>query len=174
MNLLARTARIFDRLIDLCVALAALILFLTWMSICVNVAMRFFLHRPQVWVMEFSEYGILYITFLGGAWVLKKEGHVKVDWVLNYLKPRNCALLNTITSFVGIILFLIITWYGAETTWSHFVRGTYRITLLEIPMYLILAVIPIGSFFISIQFLSRAYDYIKKWRSLQKNSKLLI
>lgn len=170
MNLLPRAARILDRLIDLCVALTTFILVLTWMSICINVAMRYLLHRPQVWVLEFSEYGILYMTFLGGAWVLKKEGHVKVDWVLNYLKPSECALLNTITSFVGVALFLVITWYSAETTWIHFVRGTYRITLLETPMYLILAAIPIGSFLISVQFLSRACEYAKNWKSLQEKN----
>jgi hypothetical protein len=37
-------------------------------------------------------------------------------------------------------------------------------------MYLILVAIPIGSFLISIQFLSRACEYVKNWKSLQEKN----
>ena len=161
-----KIARIFLWCIDGGGALAAVILVLVWVAICVNVAMRYLFNQPQVWAIELSEYAILYITFLGGAWVLKEEGHVKVDWILSRLDARNTALLETINSILGALLCITITWYGIETTWSHYIRGIYRITVMETPTFLILAVIPVGALLLSIQFLRKAYDSIKSLKRL--------
>ena len=129
--------------------------------------MRSAVGHSIVWVIEICEYSLLFITFLGTAWLLRRDGHVKIDLVVNRLRPRVRAVVSVIISIIGTAVCLVITWYGAETTWSHFIRGTYRITLLETPMYLILAVIPIGSFLISIQFFSMACRQMKNWRSIQ-------
>lgn len=147
--------------------MAAVILVLVWVAICFNVVMRYLFNQPQVWAIELSEYAIFYITFLGSAWLLKEDGHVKVDWVLSRLGDRNAALLETINSILGALLCMIITWYGIETTWSHYIRGIYRITVLETPTFLILAVIPVGALLLSIQFLRNAYGSIKRLMRLQ-------
>jgi TRAP-type C4-dicarboxylate transport system permease small subunit len=123
-----------------------------------------------VWAIELSEYAILYITFLGGAWVLKEEGHVRVDWVLSRLGVRYTAWLETVNSMLGALLCLTITWFGIETTWSHYIRGIYRITVLETPTFLILAVIPVGAALLSVQFLRKAYESIKSLRGFPKKN----
>ena len=146
---------------------AGLILVFVWASVCFNVGMRYMINRPQVWVIELCEYSILYMTFLGAAWLHKKGGHVQVDWMVGSLPFKYTELLNLVTSYIGTALFLIITWYGVETTWSHFVRGTYRITLLETPMYLILGIIPIGSFLLALQFVFSGQEHLRKWRALR-------
>jgi len=164
---LKKIVRIFLWCIDGGGALAAVILVLVWVAICFNVVMRYLFNQPQVWAIELSEYAIFYITFLGSAWLLKEDGHVKVDWVLSRLGDRNAALLETINSILGALLCMIITWYGIETTWSHYIRGIYRITVLETPTFLILAVIPVGALLLSIQFLRNAYGSIKRLMRLQ-------
>ncbi len=168
MNSTMRFCRVLNFLVDGCAMLAALILIFVWASICLNVAMRYLMHKPQVWVIELCEYSILYMTFLGAAWLHKKKGHVSVDWMVALLPPKYTELLNLMTSYIGAALFLLITWYGVETTWSHYVRGTYRITLLETPMYLILGIIPIGSFLLALEFLFSSQEHLRQWRALRR------
>ena len=63
----------FDHILRILVAIACVILSLVMLSVCLEVFLRYFLNRPQVWVIELSEYALLYITFLSAAWVLKSD-----------------------------------------------------------------------------------------------------
>ena len=130
--------------------------------------MRYFLKMPQVWVVEITEYTLLVITFLGTAWVLKREGHVKVDLVLNRLKPRAQAFINIITSVVSALVLLVVAWYGLRISWDYFQKGIFELSMLDIPKAPIMVVIPIGSILLLIQFLRRAYGY---WESLKNRTR---
>lgn len=129
--------------------------------ICFGVVMRFFLRAMQDWTFEVVEYALLYITFLGAAWVLKEEGHVKMDLVLNKLGPNARAILNIITSSIGIIIFSLLTWFGMKVTWEYFLGGVSRLTILRPPLFTILAIIPIGCFFLLIQCFKRTAGFFE-------------
>jgi TRAP-type C4-dicarboxylate transport system permease small subunit len=94
---------LFDRIIDLLASLAGGLILFMMLSICIDVVLRYFLNRPLTWGVEISEYILLWSTLLSVAWVLKIEGHVKIDLVVNRLNPRNQCLVNTITSILGAI-----------------------------------------------------------------------
>jgi len=160
--LLTRAGAIFDRFIGFLVFLACVLLVGATLIVGLGVILRYFSGSPIVWSVEITEYSLLYICFLGAAWLLKEEGHIRVDVALNLLNPRNQALVNILTSILGAMVCLVITWYGAEITWDHFVRGVPSMELLHIPRFLILMVIPIGSFLLFIQFLRRTYGYLEK------------
>ena len=118
------------------------------------------------WTLELAEWSLLYICFVGAAWVLKNEGHVKIDIALNYLNQKNQALLNGIMSIVGAIICLIITWYSAVMTWGLFQLESRIVSVLDMPKGVITVIIPIGSFCLFIQFLRRAYSYLGFFRRL--------
>lgn len=144
MKLGRKFSAIFDGTIGAGAILAAVILAFVVIAVSFEIAMRYFLNRPQVWVVEIVEYCLLFVTFLGAAWVLKREGHVKMDIVLDWLKPGNRAVVNAITSIIGAFIFLAIAWYGVLTTWDNFVRGFWIASELEPPRAPIIAIIPIG------------------------------
>lgn len=152
---------IVDRIIEFAAVLAGVGVVFVMISICFDVISRRLLNMGQEWPIEYTEYALLYITFLSTAWVLKKEAHVKMDLLLNRLKPRNQALLNTATSIIGAMLCLIMAWFGVLVTWDMFQRGIHRPTPLYTPMAPLIAVIPVGSFLLLIQFLRRAYGYLR-------------
>jgi len=165
MKLVRKLVTIFDRTIDLVTILAGILLVFITLIIGVAIASRYFLNRPMGWVTEISEYSLLYITFLVAAWVLKKEGHVKMDIVLNRLNPGTESMTNVITSAISAIVCFILTWYGAKVTWELFQTGYFTPTLLELPKFIIIAIIFIGSFLLFIQFLRRTYSYWGSWRA---------
>lgn len=160
----AGAGAIFDGILNVFAFLSALLLAFIMLSICLEVIMRYFLNRPLVWVIEMSEYALLYITFLGTAWLLRREGHVTVDILLVRLNPKNQAALGFLSSIVGIIISLILIWYGSEVAWDHYVRGVFKPTVLQFPTAPVLAIIPIGSVILAMQFIRRGYLFLRKWR----------
>ena len=77
--------------------LGAVILAFLMLAVCWDVVARTVVGAPLIWLLEFTEYGLLYMTFLCAAWVLKGEAHVTSDLLLVTLSLKKQALLNTIT-----------------------------------------------------------------------------
>ncbi len=165
MKLLTKGWTIFDRITSLLALLGASLLTFMMLAVSWEVVSRYFLGRGSIWVIEFSEYSLLYITFLGTAWLLKKDGHVKMDIVLSRLNPKTRFLTDGITSILGAIFCLVIAWAGAAVAWDHLQRGLHQPTLIAPPDFPIFVIIPVGSFLLSIQFLRRAYSFLESWRA---------
>jgi len=157
MNFLAKIGRILDKIIGAFSFIAGLILAFILLSVCLEVFMRYFLNRPLQWVVELTEYALLYITFLGTAWLLKREGHINVDVFLALLSPRTQVGLKVFSSLIGIIVSFCLVWYGVAESWENYRDGIYNITILEFPKAPLLAIIPIGSFILLAQFIRRAF-----------------
>ncbi len=163
MKLARKLSIIFDRTIEVMAILAGILLIFMMLSISVAVVSRYLLARPISWIIESSEYILVYITFLVAAWVLRGEGHVKMDIVLNRLNRRAKSLINIITSAIGIGVCFILTWFGARVTWQFFQSGYFTPGVLEYPKFTLIAIIAVGSFLLLIQFVRRTYGYLRKW-----------
>jgi C4-dicarboxylate transporter, DctQ subunit len=149
----------FDQLLNIMMFLAGIMLIFIMLSVCFEVILRTFFNGSLMWITEVSEILLLYITFLGSAWVLREDGHVKVDIILTHLKPRIMAFLGIISSILGIFVSLVLTAYGFKVTLNCLNKSMYTPTAMEIPMALILIVIPLGSLMLFIQFIRRALKY---------------
>ena len=171
LKLQTKITAIFDHTIDYLVILSCGAVAFIMLSISTDVVTRRFLGLPIGWVVEISEILLPALVFLSAAWILKREGHTTMDVVVNMLSPRGQALLNTVTSIIGVIICLVLVWYGAKVTWNHFQRGVYSLMILELPTFPRYAVISTGCFLLSIQFLRRSYRYLKSWRALASDEK---
>jgi C4-dicarboxylate transporter, DctQ subunit len=161
-----KIAAIFDFIVDrILVVIAGILCILLMLGISTEVVTRYFLKTPILGMMEASEMAMLYIAFLSAAWILKKEAHVHMDLIDNYLSPRALGILNTFLSIVGAVIFIILLWYGTKVTIENFREGTNMPGNMDINTGYLLFVIPLGSFFMFIQFLRRAYGFWKKSKS---------
>lgn len=163
MKLRMKAAGIFDRTIDALAVGAAVLIGYLILSVTVAIILRG-LRVGVVWLFETTEYSLLWLTFLGAAWVLRGEGHVKMDLLLTRLNPKAQTTLNIITSIIGALICLTLTWFGVKVTWDNFQSGYFLHTVMAPPIYPILTVIPIGSFLLFIQFLRRTHSYLRSWR----------
>lgn len=170
MKILEPVSAAFDRVCYILACLSIGLFIFAWLSVCSEIVFRYFFNHPLVWVIEISEYILVFITFLGSAWLLKEERHVSIDIVSAILRPRHEAVLNIITSFLGAISCLAFFWYSGQSTWDHFLRNAYDLKYLRLPFALILAPIPIGSFMLFIQFVKRANRYIEVFKSRKNES----
>jgi len=144
--------KLFDKILIILFWLAGSLLMFATVGTCVDVILRYCFNRPIHWMLEITEYILLYIPFLGAGLVLKEDGHIRVDILVNHLSHQVRKRLHLLTSFIGGFVMLTYTYFGGQVTWDHFKRGGPALESLKTPLFLILMIIPIGSFFFAVQF----------------------
>lgn len=168
MKLQRIVTAIFDGIITLFGILVVILIAFNMISVSTAVVMRYLLKSSPAWVIEVTEYSLLYITFLGSAWLLRKEGHVRMDLIISGFNPKTRALINTITYALCTIVCFIVAWYGVKVTWDHYQTHYVLPTILRPPSYLIVGVIPIGSFALFVQFLRRTTKYLQTYQGQKR------
>ena len=165
MKVIGKFIAIFDRILSIMAILAGVLLGLATLMIGAEIAIRNLLGRPLGWVTEISAYILLYVTFLVAAWVLRKDRHVNIGFVLNLLKPKTQALICIITSVLITIVCLFLTWFGAKVTWDLYQAKYFEPTLLQLPKFPIIAIICLGSLLLFIQSIIRIFVFVERWKS---------
>lgn len=156
MELSRKINAVFDRVLDVLAWLAGMLIILIMLFVSAETVSRYFLNLPIPGLDEISEIVIVYITFLGTAWLLREEGHIAIDSVLVRLAPKIQRWLNIISSLLGASMCLVLVWYGTATTLDLWGKGVVSPTVLKIPVAICTAIIPIGSVLLVFQFLRRA------------------
>ena len=165
------TGLIFDKFLNGGFLLSSALLIFILLSLCAEVVMRYFVGHPFGWVIEVVSLSLIFIPFLGAAWLLKKDGHVKMELVLECLNPRAQSMLNIFTSVLSALLWLVIAWYGGEVTFGAFQSGEHiPLSILEPLKAPLFMIIPIGSFLLFIQSIRNIFRYLRSWRASPKQT----
>lgn len=165
LRLATKIGDVFDTFLSFLALLAAITLASIWFLVCFAVVARYLFQYPMGWIIEVAEYSLLWIGFLGGAWLLRREKHVAMDMVIRPLGPKNQAMINTVTSMLGAVVCLVVAWYAGEVTWKLFRDGVRVASALEPLKAPIVMIVPAGTFLLFIQFLRRGYKYLLLWRA---------
>lgn len=160
MKILSKAASIFDRILNLFGVLAGMVIVAIMLAVSIKVVFRYFLLARLMGVDEIAESALLYISFLGAAWLLRREGHVSIDILFIRLKKRTQAILTVITSIIAALMSMILVYSGTMATIDTWQRSVVTPTILEIPKTAILCIIPLGSALLVIQFLRRAWSHL--------------
>ncbi|MPZ57078.1 MAG: TRAP transporter small permease subunit [Rhizobiales bacterium] len=158
--------RLFDRIIDALAALAALLLIAVMVATTVKVFYRYGLRQSLIGVDQISGTLLLYIAFLGAAWVLRREGHVTIDLLLSHVGRRTRLLLMVGSSLIGAAVCLVVAVFGTVEVVNSIQRGIRIPAEIEIPRAVNLIVIPIGFLLLGLQFLRRALNGLKRGEML--------
>ena len=155
--------RIFDLIVDGGAILAAILMVAVMLTTTVKVGFRYGLREGLIGVDQISGTMLLYITFLGAAWVLRREEHVTLDLVVGRIAPEGRRQMLVWGSVAGALVCLAVAGFGAFETVTSWQRGIRIPAELEMPRAINLAVIPVGCLFLGLQFLRRAWRH---WRRL--------
>ena len=149
-------ARIFDGALDFGAVLAAILLLAVMFATTVKVIFRYVLHEGLIGIDQISGSLLLYITFLGAAWVLRREEHVTIDLLVTGRSPKTRRRLHVISSIMGALVCLTLTVFGTLEVVGSWQRGILIPAEVEIPRAINLVVIPLGSALLFLQFVRRA------------------
>ncbi|MFC1955134.1 TRAP transporter small permease [Chloroflexota bacterium] len=151
--------KVFDRLLFICACAAAVILVVFTVMIDVDVVSRYVFNRPMSGVIDISEYGLLYILFLGSAWLLSQDKHVKIDILLMRLSNKTQHIVNTFSSLIAAVATLLMAVFGWVITLEAIQAHSVLMKAIIVPKYVIFIIIPIGSMLLTIQCVRRAWKY---------------
>src|SRR5216683_3158222 len=96
--------------------LAAFLMAAMMVVICLDVLLRNLGYQSSAHFFTFTEYALLMVPCLGAPWLVREKGHIYVEILLMYLKPRPRKLLTTGIGLACIGICLVIAWYGFEVT----------------------------------------------------------
>ncbi len=158
MKFFETMARIFDRIVDGMAFVAGLFSIAIMVLICYLVIMRYIFSNPPAWILEICEYLLIYITFLSATWLLRQNGHVRVDLFLTWLSEYKQKTMRLLTSIVGGLSCALLTWFSFLVTLDNFSRKILSIQTLSVPKWILYAIIPIGALFMTIEFFRQAFS----------------
>ncbi len=153
--------RLFDRIIDAGAAVAALLLIVVMLATTVKVLYRYGLNRSLIGVDQISGVMLLYIAFLGAAWVLRRDEHIIIDLLLGHVQRRTRWFLLLASSLIGAATCLVVAGFGVHEVIGSIQRGVRTPAEIELPRAVNLIVIPIGFLLMGLQFLRRAVAILR-------------
>jgi TRAP-type C4-dicarboxylate transport system permease small subunit len=88
--------------------LPSLSLLICTSAIIIQVFYRYFLNISLGWPFELSVYAYIWTLYLGAAWGVREEHHVKFNLIYDALSPKVQKILNIIFDTITTIVFIII------------------------------------------------------------------
>lgn len=135
----------------------ALLTALMMLSVVYDVIARLVFSAPTLWVIDFNEYMLVYLTFLPAAWILLQDHHVKVELVVERLSPRARQVLELLGDLMGLVYCMVLAWQSWLVTWDAY-QGGYRFsTAIAFLQYPVFVIIPIGAAWLGLAFLVRLW-----------------
>jgi len=148
---------IFDRTVTILMIISAILVLLDALAVTVDVLMRYAFAITYTPLFELTEFSLLWMTFLGAAYIMRNNGHVRVDALTNLLKPRHAAFLNAVASLISVFILMVMTWYTAKLTLHDFQTNFALSGIIRALKWPIEIIIPIGLIMLLLQLLRNTH-----------------
>ena len=150
----------FDFIIESLAYIAGIIILAVTFSVSWTAVVRYLGFRPPLWTFQFTEYALLWFTFLGAAWLLREGGHIRIDTIVSRLPTKTQRHVGIINDILGFIVSVIIFWFGTLHTIDLFQRGIMEVKGATVPKSPIFLIIPLGGLTLAIQFARQFFTTI--------------
>jgi C4-dicarboxylate transporter DctQ subunit len=138
---------------------AGVLIILTTGMIFYEVVSRYLFNAPTIWATELTIYAIIGSCFIGAAYALREDAHIKVDLLLHNVSGPVRKIMLVISSVLGLLFSLVFAWYGWEHVKQSMELGFTSASLLRVPMYIPEMLLPIGGTLLCFAFLLQLVDY---------------
>lgn len=116
-----------------------------------EVILRYFLNSPTSWGYEFTGYLFGAMSFLGGAYCLRHDQHIRMDIIRGRLSPRRKAILDVIFSSFSYLFLSILVWRGALYAWETTMNLQTSGTVWNPPYWPFTWFLPLGALLFGLQ-----------------------
>ena len=152
----------FDFILECMTYMAGIIILVITFVVTVSALVRYLGFRAPMWTLQYTEYGLLWFTFLGAAWLLREGGHIRIDTIISRLNVPSRRKVEIINDILGLIVSVIIFWFGTLHSIDLYQRGIMEVKGVTVPKFPFFLIIPLGGLTLSIQFVR---NFLKKIRS---------
>jgi len=119
MGPFVRTVRFLSQL---CGYVAAALIGSGVIVVCHMVFVRYVLNQNTIWQTDFVTYCLVAATFIGSPFVLMTRGHVNVDVLPHYARPRQrwwLALFAAVLSLAFCVTIAVLTFQFWKEAWDN-------------------------------------------------------
>ena len=131
-----------DLLIDALAFVAGALVCALVFLILVDVMARYLRWFSLAWGLEASEYMLYAITFLGAPWVLREQGHIAIELVVERLSERARRVARLATDALGAVVCVVLLYYACRVLWQSYAAGTMVHKSFVFPEWLVYAGMP--------------------------------
>lgn len=154
-----RLAKLVDRgfglVIDGLGLLSGVVIAIITLAISADVALRAAGYRTLGWTLEVSEYGLLFVCFLGAPFVLRHGDHIRVDVILRNAGPVWKGRMLILSNLIAALTCLFLAWFASLEALTAYIRGAILFKEIEMPQWIVLSVMPVGMLLLAWEFFSR-------------------
>ena len=155
----------FDKLVDRMALLAGVLLVFITAAVCYTIGMRYLFTKTTIWIMQTTEYALLWIVFLATTWLLRERGHITTDLIYTHLNEKTKHTLDCIMFVIGGLACAIMVYFGMDYMCECIIKGVTDVRAVTVPKWTIFVVIPIGSVLLTIQFFRMAWSRLVDLRT---------
>ncbi len=112
--------------------------------VCFDVLSRNLGLRSLPWINEVTEYALPLATLAAAPWLMWRNQHVRLDLLGALLSPSGQRRLDRLASSLGLIVSLVLTWYGTLTVLDSRAAGSVVLKALVFPEWWLYVPFPIG------------------------------
>lgn len=110
------------------------------LSCTLQVLSRFVLPHPFSWTEEMARYSFIWWSFFGAAYVVRFNGHLGMDLLVNILPYKSRWVLQRVAFLISLAFCLLVTYQGIKIT---YIQAGQEGDLIPISMAWIYAVVPV-------------------------------
>jgi TRAP-type C4-dicarboxylate transport system permease small subunit len=122
--------------------------------IIIEIAIRAISGQSTFITEEYSAYLLVCFAFLGMAYTLKTDGHIRVSIFLSKVNPTKRQILEIFSGVVGLIVFAYLTVYMSILFFDSLTTGVRSMHVSNTPLFIPQLIPVIGCFFMVLQFIS--------------------
>ena len=140
--------------------------------ILAEILVRTFVGRSTFITEEYAGYLLCWFAFLGMAYTLKADGHIRVNIILSRLGNRGKAALELFGALVGTAAFGYLTVFLFMLFYDSVVTGVRSMHFSETPLFVPQVVAVLGSTLMVFQFGSLIGEKLVALRREEKDGAL--
>jgi TRAP-type C4-dicarboxylate transport system permease small subunit len=102
---------------------------------------RYVLNNSASWTEEIARYFLIAVVFTGAAIGVAKNNHIQVDFFFRFMPSWMSRVMTTLVDILRVAFFVAATFL----TWQMMQKlGTYKMTIVDLPMNLVYGVVMAG------------------------------
>jgi TRAP-type C4-dicarboxylate transport system permease small subunit len=133
-------------------------------TVLFDIFVRYVFNYSAGWSFDLTSYGLLFVVFLGAAYTLDRDGHIRIDFVLVRLPERARLRAEASAEVFSIIFIALFLWAAARETVIAVRGGWVSPSIYAIPLKYVYWVMPAGTLLLLLAALSRLAMAIGSWR----------
>jgi TRAP-type transport system small permease protein len=114
------------------------------LMVCIDVIGRNLGMGSLPWINEVTEYAMPIITLAAAPWLMWRNQHVRLDLLGAMLSPAAQRLADRVSSGVGLVVSLLMVWYGTMMLLDSRSAGSMVLKALMFPEWWLFVPVPIG------------------------------